>query len=384
MAILKSSDSTKTAIEKMARISRSGDVDKAAECVLGLLVRDADKFDPEENSSEIRHLHLLDRFKIYGRDIYTLYDRQCGGDISLLILLLRITELGIYSSTGLKSLAAKPNGVSAFKESIWRTHIADIKSHRPRYKSSYAVLGSKNYWAYLYFRALWLNEDYKAYCHVKRISDFKKQKLLRKKYPRLDRTYSYWGDIFGNPEHRSELVGFDFWVKENVYKLEHISFERIELLNVGESFAADAGTVYLTIPKTASKKYVRSKIKERANLLSKALDEIDLVSELGIGAADRGEYKSLYPTERRLDVYYWRIVQEIPYKKIVEKLYRSDRSAWEKFAISIEKTLVDSGMGIDRLQDVDLKTQTEALRKILPKGKNLVKNVLLKEFPLIS
>lgn len=384
MTVLKLSDSEDMAVKKMAKQGNSGVVHKAAERVLELLVRDADRFDPESNASNIRHLLLLDKFKIYGRDIYTLYDRQCSGDISLLILLLRITELGIYSSSGLQSLAAKPSGVCAFNPSIWRKHIDAVKKHRPYYKSSYAVLGSKNYWAYLYFRALWLNDDYKAFCYAKRESDFKKQNSLRKKYPRLGKIYLFWGDIFGNPEHRSELAGFDQWAKINVYKLEHIFFDRIQLVNGGDTVTADERTIYFTIPQSASKKFIAKVLNEKMTHLFEGIPEIDLISELGIGAADREEYKSLYPTERRLDVYYWREVHKVPNRELALRLYCSDSGAWEKFGISIEKTLIESGLDFKKVQDVDLSTQTDTLKDILKEGKKLINSVLLNEFPRIS
>jgi len=381
MGILNSVDSPESAIKKLAKSSPGGDVDKPAERVLALLVRDADKFDPEENSSDIRHLLLLDKFEIYGRKIFTLYDSQCGGDISLLILLLRITELSIFPLTELRALASTQFQEPAFELDTWRGHIAQVKKYRPRYKSSYAVLGSKNYWAYLFFRALWLNDDYKAYCHAVRIDDSKKQKSLRKKYSRLNQIYLYWEDIFGHPEHRNEAVAFDLWARKNIYKLERISFDRVELVRGGERVVADERTVYLTIPKSANKEYVNKIVRKRGKMLSKALAEIDLASELGIGAADREVYKSLYVTERRLDVYYWRVVQRLPYKKLVEKLYHSDSGAWERFGITVDKTMVAAGVEIDKIQDIDLSIQTDQLKDALKAGKMQVKNILLKEFP---
>ena len=92
-------DDLESAILKMA-----GGVAASLE-ILAQIVEQGPKIDPSMKYSGMGHMLLLDRYGIYGADIYKLHNDKCGGSIRKLLLLLRAVELGNYSRSRLKGLA---------------------------------------------------------------------------------------------------------------------------------------------------------------------------------------------------------------------------------------------------------------------------------------
>jgi len=69
------------------------------------LMSNNSKIDPESAFGEYAAILFLDNEEIYGSDIYILWNDKCNRDIRLLIMLLRATQLGIFSSSKLKALS---------------------------------------------------------------------------------------------------------------------------------------------------------------------------------------------------------------------------------------------------------------------------------------
>lgn len=49
---------------------------------------------------------ILDTWGIYGTDIYVLWNDKCNRDVRQMLMLMRATQLGIFSHTKLQEMAA--------------------------------------------------------------------------------------------------------------------------------------------------------------------------------------------------------------------------------------------------------------------------------------
>ncbi len=87
--------------------------------ILGAIVEQGPKNDPELEHSGIGHLLLLDRYGIYDTDIYILYNDKCGGDIRKLLLLIRAVELGKYPESKLRELAGDQFNQVSISGKVW-------------------------------------------------------------------------------------------------------------------------------------------------------------------------------------------------------------------------------------------------------------------------
>lgn len=70
------------------------------------IVREHDKIDPQAISGGIGALMSLDGYEIYGTDIYILFSDKCNRDVRRMLMLMRATQLGIFSHLKLKEMAA--------------------------------------------------------------------------------------------------------------------------------------------------------------------------------------------------------------------------------------------------------------------------------------
>ena len=70
------------------------------------IMANAEKIDPQAFAGGIGVLLSLDGYGIYGTDIYVLYSDKCDRNVRRMLMLLRATQLGLFSHLKLKEMAA--------------------------------------------------------------------------------------------------------------------------------------------------------------------------------------------------------------------------------------------------------------------------------------
>jgi hypothetical protein len=94
---------TDTAMDVMVKMS---DGNPRALMAIGEIMKNAEKIDPQAFMGGIGALMSLDGHGIYGTDMYVLYSDKCGRDVRRMLMLMRATQLGLFSHLKLKEMAA--------------------------------------------------------------------------------------------------------------------------------------------------------------------------------------------------------------------------------------------------------------------------------------
>ena len=64
-----------------------------------------DEIDPQALMGPIGAIMILDTWKIYGTDIYVLFSDKCNRDVRKMLMLMRATQLGLFSQSKLQQMA---------------------------------------------------------------------------------------------------------------------------------------------------------------------------------------------------------------------------------------------------------------------------------------
>lgn len=62
--------------------------------------------DPQAFMGGIGAIMILDTWEIYGTDIYILFNDKCNRDVRRMLMLMRATQLGLFSHSKLQQMAA--------------------------------------------------------------------------------------------------------------------------------------------------------------------------------------------------------------------------------------------------------------------------------------
>ena len=73
---------------------------------ISLIMKEHDKIDPQAFMGGIGALMSLDGYEIYGSSIYVLFSDKCNRDVRRMLMLMRATQLGLFSHLKLKEMAA--------------------------------------------------------------------------------------------------------------------------------------------------------------------------------------------------------------------------------------------------------------------------------------
>lgn len=100
MTRLELTDNTISAVIKMA------EGNPGAAMAITEIIANAEKIDPQAFGGGIGALLSLDGYGIYGTDIYILYSDKCKKNVRRMLMLMRATQLGLFSHLKLKEMAA--------------------------------------------------------------------------------------------------------------------------------------------------------------------------------------------------------------------------------------------------------------------------------------
>lgn len=99
MSVLKMTDSP---TDMLAAVSKGN-----PGCLMLLLeiMKKHESIDPQAVMGGIGLVMLLDSYEIYGTDAYILYGDKCNHDLRTFLMLMRATQLGLFSLKRLKELS---------------------------------------------------------------------------------------------------------------------------------------------------------------------------------------------------------------------------------------------------------------------------------------
>ena len=72
------------------------------------ILKEGDAIDPQAFMGGLGAIMILDTWKIYGSDIYILFNDKCNRDVRQMLMLMRATQLGFFSHTKLQSRSKAP------------------------------------------------------------------------------------------------------------------------------------------------------------------------------------------------------------------------------------------------------------------------------------
>lgn len=90
----------------MSAMMKMAEGNPGAAVAITEIMTNAEKIDPQAFGGGIGALLSLDGYGIYGTDIYILYSDKCNRDVRRLLMLMRATQLGLFSHLKLKEMAA--------------------------------------------------------------------------------------------------------------------------------------------------------------------------------------------------------------------------------------------------------------------------------------
>ncbi len=95
------------------------------------------KIDPDSAFKNLSGLISLDSYKIYGSSIYILFNDQCGRNAHKLYVLLRATQMGIFSAKRLKDIAADQMRSDIIKKDEWFNIVEKLNHVLPNLNTNY-------------------------------------------------------------------------------------------------------------------------------------------------------------------------------------------------------------------------------------------------------
>ena len=244
------------------------------------------------------------------------------------------------------------------------------------------------HWLYLHLKALWLNDDYAAYCTAQRESDIETQQELESKFPYLNELYPFWGDrgdgIAKNNENIEQEV--TDWYKRINHKLFRSEFYDFEVVRGGLEFVPKPGVIYITIPRDGDLDWATEMVaKEAKNYLGKA-KTISSLSWIKLKQTNWESESRQDAVEKRLEVYYWRECLGLSPIESMQRAYGLKARRWNTLADELDsilesKKVVDKSASISEIKVTETGEWKSQFLKFKKEGQQTVRNVLLEKFP---
>lgn len=243
------------------------------------------------------------------------------------------------------------------------------------------------YIAFLYFKALYYNDDYREYWVNRSAENSKQVERLEAKHEGLQDIASLFGDVFDTTpatDNRDILGTFADWFKVNGSRVRPIFIEKFKVIRANEPMKPKAGTVYFTAPEKSDPAFITSHFDDD---FLKSINRMKKVFKKYWFPLDKTDYyktDKLRATAKRLDVYVWRHVCELKDKEAIFKAYESGDSHWDKLKSDLDELVEGRDMQYTELSNDDLQNQRSEFNTLLSQAKKVVANSITGKFPSTS
>jgi len=114
-------------------ITKMSDGNPGAMSALAELIKNNERIDPDSVLGPLGAILYLDSVKIYGSDIYILFNDKCNRDVRKLIMLLRAAQMGKFYIMKLKELSLDQSYKINISEDDWSKIESDILEALPNF-----------------------------------------------------------------------------------------------------------------------------------------------------------------------------------------------------------------------------------------------------------
>jgi len=243
------------------------------------------------------------------------------------------------------------------------------------------------YIAFLYFKALYYNNDYREYWVNRNAENSKQVEKLEAKYNGLQNIADLFGDVFDTTpatDNRDILGTFVDWFKVNGSRVWPIYIRKFKVIRANKPIMPEAGTVYFTAHEKSDPTFITSHFDDE---ILKSINRMRKVFKKYWFPLDKTDYyktDKLRATAKRLDVYVWRRVCKLSDKEAIFKAYESGDSHWDKLKSDLDELVEGRDMQYTELSNDDLQNQRSEFNTLLSQAKKVVANSITGKFPSTS
>ncbi len=274
-------------------------------------------------------------------------------------------------------------------KSGWGVFVVDEQDELEETEEEFAERIALNYWRtiFLYFKALYLNDDYKRLVLLmKGASNTAQLAALKSQYPNFDRIFLFFDDIhqFGNAiTNESIASAFDKFVgqRESYFNIPYV--RNFEFILADQAIMPEAGTVYITLPDSTDIEFVKNhyakafkKVPADTNV---TLADLFLPLEgLLIYAPDQ---YTLDITAKRLDAYVWMQAEKIDTESAVRRAYESKSAHWASLRKTLDEYELLENISAEDFDQQDLARFKKEMERDCERGIGVIANAIKGYFP---
>lgn len=240
------------------------------------------------------------------------------------------------------------------------------------------------YLIFLYFKALYCNENYRDYWTHKNEGGSKQVEKLEAEYEGINYIASLFGDLSKYrkaTDNKDIIITFAEWYKVEGSRFHPISILKYKVVPADKPIKPKAGTVYFTAPPKSDVNFVESKFDENLNKTLKQLREVFKKYWLPLSTTDYYKTDKLKPTAKRLDVYVWRKIGGLSAEESIFKAYESGDSHWDELKGKLDELSKDVGANYKELSNDDLQNLRSEFSTSLREAKKVIANTIIGRFP---
>ena len=120
----------------MDMLIKMADGNPGAITAMMAIIEQHDSIDPQAIMGGIGAIMILDTWEIYGTDIYVLFSDKCGKDVRKMLMIMRATQLGMFSHSKLKELAADQARKVNLTDEEWQKIDDDVCGKLEQFKKA--------------------------------------------------------------------------------------------------------------------------------------------------------------------------------------------------------------------------------------------------------
>lgn len=254
-------------------------------------------------------------------------------------------------------------------------------------KGDIATTPQPVYIAFLYFKALYFNDDYRDYWGSRNAGNSEQVEKLEAKYKGMQDIVRIFGNVFDTTQatdNRDILGTFADWFKVNGSRVWPIYIKKFKVIRANKPIKPQAGTIYFTAPEKSDPAFITSHFDED---FVRSINRMKKVFKKYWFPLDKTDYyktDKLNATAKRLDVYVWRRVCGLSDKDAIFKAYESGDSHWDKLRTDLDELTEGLRVVYSELSNDDLQNQRSEFNTLLPQGKKVVTNSITGKFPSTS
>jgi hypothetical protein len=117
----------------LSAVTKMSDGNPGAISAMTEIIKKHEQIDPQSALGGLGVIMLLDTYEIYGTDIYILYSDKCNRDVRRMLMIMRATQLGLFSHLKLKEMAHDQMRQVNLTEDEWKDLDSKVCEQLPEF-----------------------------------------------------------------------------------------------------------------------------------------------------------------------------------------------------------------------------------------------------------